>query len=348
MKPLQIPVYVPLTRAPGSDPGQTPAFVQNRRMEPIDRSTVWPYDANGDPGPFVYQRYAHPTGAAAEARLGALEGGDALLFGSGTAAVTACVFALCRPGATVALAEGAYYGTGVTLAQFAPWGLDVVEFDQAGAPPTGADVVWLEAPANPMLTMPDWEAARAHSGTVVCDATLATPVHLRALDEGADVVLHSATKYLTGHHDALLGATVTRDEEIRDRLYSARMRLGLSASPDAAASLLHGLSSLEVRVRRQTETAAELARRLGGHPAVERVRYPGFGGVVSFDVPDARAVETATRVIGNMTSLGGVRTTMESRHRWEGDRCPPGLLRLSVGLEDADELWADLTQALGQ
>jgi cystathionine gamma-synthase len=317
-------------------------------MEPIDRSTAWPYDAHGEPGPFVYQRYAHPTGAAAEEQLGALEGGDALLFGSGTAAVTACVFALCAPGTTVALAAGAYYGTGVTLAQFAPWGLEVVEFDQTGPPPPDAGLVWLEAPANPMLTMPDWAAARAHAGTVVCDATLATPVYLRALDEGADVVLHSATKYLTGHHDALLGATVTRDRELHDRLYSARLRLGLSAAPDAAASLLHGLASLEVRLRRQTETATELARRLGEHAAVERVRYPGFGGVISFDVPDARAVETSTRLIGNMTSLGGVRTTMESRHRWEGDRCPPGLLRLSVGLEEVDELWADLARALGR
>lgn len=317
-------------------------------MDPIDRSTVWPYDANGEPGAFVYQRYSHPTGAAAEERLGALEGGDALLYGSGTAAVTACVFALCRPGATVALAEGAYYGTGVTFAQFAPWGLEVVEFDQTGEPPAEADVVWVEAPANPILTQPSWEALRAHPAPVVCDATLSTPVYLRSLDEGADVALHSATKYLTGHHDALLGATITRDAGIRERLYSARMRLGLSAAPDAAAALLQGLDTLEVRVRRQTETATELARRLSEHPAVECVRYPGVAGVISFDVADARAVETSTRLIGNMTSLGGVRSSLESRHRWEGDRIPRGLLRLSVGVEDVDALWDDLAQALGR
>jgi len=317
-------------------------------MEPLDRSTVWPYDASGEPGTFVYQRYAHPTGAAAEERLGALEGGDALLFSSGTAAVTACVFALCRPGATVALAEGAYYGTGVTFAQFAPWGLEVVEFDQTGDPPGEADVVWVEAPANPILTQPNWEALRAHPAPVVCDATLSTPVYLRSLDEGADVALHSATKYLTGHHDALLGATITRGGGIRERLYAARMRLGLSAAPDAAAALLQGLDTLEVRVRRQTETATELARRLSEHPAVERVRYPGIAGVIAFDVADARAVETSTRLIGNMTSLGGVRSSMESRHRWEGDRIPRGLLRLSVGVEDVDALWDDLAQALGR
>ena len=317
-------------------------------METLDRRTVWPYDEAGEPGAFVYQRYAHPTGAAAEQALGELEGGDALLYGSGTSAATACVFAFCRPGAKVALAEGAYFGTGVTLSQFEPWGLQVAEYDQTGPPPADADVLWVESPANPILTQPNWEELRTHRGLVVCDATLSTPVFLRALDEGADVVLHSATKYLTGHHDALLGATVTRDEEKTRRLYEARMRLGLSAAPDAADSLRRGLQTLEVRLRRQTETAQELAGRLAGHPAVVRVRYPGIGGVISFDVADehARAVETSTRLIRNQTSLGGVESSLESRHRWEGDRIPQGLLRLSVGLEGADALWADLEQAL--
>jgi cystathionine gamma-synthase len=317
-------------------------------METIDRRTVWPYDDAGEPGPYIYQRYAHPTGAAAEQALGELEGGDALLYGSGTAAVTACAFALCRPGTTIALAEGAYFGTGVTLAQFEPWGLKVIEYDQTGPPPADADVVWVEAPANPILTQPDWAAVRAHGGIVVCDATLSTPVFLKALDEGADIVLHSATKYLTGHHDALLGATITRDEAHTRRLYEARMRLGLSASPEAAYALGRGLRTLETRVRRQTETAQGLARRLAEHPAVIRVRYPGLGGVISFDVADeaARTVETSTRVIQNQTSLGGIESSLESRHRWEGDRIPRGLLRLSVGLEDPAALWADLELAL--
>ena len=157
-------------------------------MEPLDRATVWPYDEQGRPREFVYQRYAHPTGAAAEAALGELEGGEASLYSSGTAAVTACVLALAHPGTTIALAAGAYYGTGVALAEFAAWGLEVVEFDQTGDPPPGADIVWVESPANPFLTVPDWEAVRAHPGLVVCDATASTPVYLRALDEGADVV----------------------------------------------------------------------------------------------------------------------------------------------------------------
>jgi cystathionine gamma-synthase len=317
-------------------------------MESLDRRTVWPYDEAGEPGPFTYQRYAHPTGAEAEQALGELEGGDALLYSSGTAAATACVFAFCRPGTKVALAEGAYFGTGVTLAQFEPWGLQVTEYDQTGPPPPDAEVVWVEAPANPILTQPNWEELRAHRGLILCDATLSTPIFLKALDEGADVVLHSASKYLTGHHDALLGATVSRDEEKTRRLYEARMRLGLSAAPDAADALRRGLQTLEMRVLRQTETALELARRLAGHSAVLLVRYPGIGGVISFDVADddARGVETSTRLIRNQTSLGGVESSLESRHRWEGDRIPRGLLRLSVGLEGAEPLWADLEQAL--
>jgi cystathionine gamma-synthase len=316
-------------------------------MRSIDRSTVWPYDEAGRPREFVYQRYAHPTGAAAETALGALEGGEALLFGSGTAAATACVLALAKPGTTLAIAEGAYFGTSVAFAEFAPWGLGVVEFDQTGPPPDGADVVWVESPANPLLTVPDWESVRAHSGVKVCDATASTPVYLRALDEGADVVLHSATKFLTGHHDALLGAVVTRDAEMAARFREVRTRLGLSASPDAAGSLLRGLETLEVRMHRHTESARELARRLEGHPAVQRVRYPGFGGLISFDVGgDPIPVETACRVIANQTSLGGVTSSMESRHRWEGDRIPRGLLRLSVGLEEVEVLWADLERAL--
>jgi len=313
-------------------------------MDP-DRATIWPYDARGEPGHFYYSRYAHPAGVAAEERLGALEGGDALLYSSGMGATTAIVLAFARPGATIALAEGSYYGTSVWFRDLARWGVELVEYDQTGRPPH-ADIVWVEAPANPVLTLPDWEAVRAHPGFVVCDATLATPVYLRALDEGADVVVHSATKYLCGHHDALLGATVTRDSEQTARLREVRGRAGLQSAPDAAAALLRGLESLEERMSRVTESATELARRLAAHPAVERVRYPGFSGVISFDVADPRPVETRTRVIVNATSLGGETSTIESRHRWEGDRIPAGLLRFSVGLEDVDELWADLAQAL--
>jgi cystathionine gamma-synthase len=315
-------------------------------VQPLDRSTIWPY-RDGEPGDFYYQRYAHPTGVEAERALGELEGGEALLFPSGSGAITALVLAELAPGQTIALAEGAYYGTGALFRTLERWGLRFVEFDQTGPPPAGADLAWLEAPSNPFLTMPDLEAATAHPGRVVVDSTAATPVYLRPLEHGADYVVHSATKYLGGHHDLLLGAVVCGDEAAAGRLREFRGRTGIVATPDSAWLLLRSLKTLRPRVERQTATAAELAERLRRHPAVERVRYPGFGGMLSFDVRgDAPLVERSLTTITNATSLGGVDSVLESRSRWEGDRVPENLLRLSVGLEDVDELWADLEQAL--
>ena len=284
-----------------------------QRQPPIDRSTIQPY-REGKPGEFYYSRNAHPTGVEAERALGVLDGGHALLFSSGAAAVATAVLALLEPGKTVAIAEGCYYGTGALFRWLSRWGLRCVEFDQTGAPPAGADLV-----------------------------------------------LHSATKYLGGHHDALLGALVCRSEDDLARVKELRGLSGPIAAPDSAWLVLRGLKTLELRVRRQSETALELARRLAEHAAVERVRYPGlgpdplaarymdggFGGLLSFDVRgDARRVETSTRLIANATSLGGVDSVLETRHRWEGDRVPRNLIRLSVGLEDVEALWADLEQAL--
>ena len=318
-------------------------------MDALDRSTIWPYDERGEPGEFYYQRYGHPAGVAAERAIGELDGGHALLFPSGAGATTALVLALVEPGATIALAAGAYYGTGRLFAALERWGLNAVEFDQTGPPPEGVQLVWVEAPSNPFLTMPDLDAAAAHAAPVVVDATAATPIHLRPLEHGADFVLHSATKYLAGHDDVQLGAVVCRSEEDASRLLAFRTLTGIVAAPDPCWLLLRSLETLRMRVERQTETARELARRLGEHASVQLVRYPGFGGLMSFDVAGgeaARRVETATRVITNATSLGGVHSLMETRHRWEGDRVPEGLLRLSVGLEDVDVLWTDLENAL--
>jgi cystathionine gamma-synthase len=326
----------------------------------IDRSTAWPY-VDGEPKEFFYSRDDHPTGVEVERELGVLDGGHALLLSSGNAASATVAFALLGPGKTLAIAEGAYYGTTALLRAFEPWGLRVVEFDQTGPPPPEADLVWLEAPTNPFLTFPDLEAAAIHPAPLVVDATAATPVLLRPLEHGADVVLHSATKYLGGHDDALLGVLVARSPELHGELKRWRSRLGGIAAPDAAWLLSRSLKTLRIRVERQSATALEIARRLAQHPAVERVRYPGlgpdplaarwmsggFGGLISFDVSgDAGAVERATRLIVNRTSLGGVESSLETRRRWEGDRVPPGLIRLSVGLEDVEELWADLEPAL--
>lgn len=312
----------------------------------IDRRSIWPFQ-DGEPGEFSYVREGHPTGVEAETKVGELEGGRALLFSSGMAAATSILLALAKPGQTVALAEGGYYGMEKLMREvLGPWGLETVLFDQTGPPPEGADFVWLEAPSNPFLTMPDLAAAAAHPGKVVVDSTVATPVFLNPLEEGADLVLHSATKYLTGHSDAMAGVVVAKHDDDYEHLAHFRHLTGPISSADTAALVTRGLKTLRVRVERQTETARILAQRLNDHWMVENVRYPGFGGLLSFDVPDARTVEAATKLIKNATSLGGVETTMESRHRWEGERCPEGLLRLSVGLEDPEALWADLEQAL--
>ena len=317
-------------------------------MEPLDRATIWPYRL-AEPGELYYQRYAHPNGVAAEAKLAELEGGEVLLFPSGAGATTALVLGLLEPGQTIALAEGGYYGTGALFETLERWGVRHVEFDQTGPPPDGVDLVWLEAPSNPFLTMPDLETAVASPARVVVDSTAATPVYLRPLDAGADFVLHSATKYLGGHHDVLLGAVACRSAEDAERLREFRGRTGIVAAPDPCWLLSRSLKTLGVRMERHTASATELAERLRAHPAVELVRYPGFGGLLSFDVDGAetaRKVEISLRTIKNATSLGGVESVLESRARWEGTRVPPGLLRLSVGLEDVDELWADLEQAL--
>src|SRR5689334_454969 len=211
-------------------------------MSSLDRSAIWPYEG-GDPGRFWYQRDGHPAGVEAERALGELEGGTALLFPSGAGATTALVLSELRPGQTVAIAEGAYYGTSKLFQALEPWGVRYVEFDQTGKPPDGADLLWLEAPSNPFLTMPDFEAAAAHPGRVVVDSTAATPVLLRPIEHGADFVVHSATKYLGGHHDLLLGAVVCRDADAAERLLTLRTRTGIVAPPDSAWLLLRSLKT---------------------------------------------------------------------------------------------------------
>jgi len=318
---------------------------------PLDRSATWPYDAAGEPGPYTYARAEQPNAVSVEKVLGALEGGRSLLYPAGMGAVTGVVLTMLPPGGTIALADDAYYGHKQLFDHIHPWGVNVVEYDQTGPPPPGADLILIEAPSNPILTMPDFEAAAAHPAPVVCDATLSSPLRLRPLELGCDVSLHSATKVLSGHDDLLAGVATVKDDDLFDRLHLTRRLTGLVASADTAWLLERGLKTVEVRLDRMEATARVLADRLAGHPAVTTSRYPSFGFLISFDVADAEAarrVEIATETIENATSLGGVRTKLESRHRWEGERCPEGLLRLSVGLEAAEALWADLEQALTQ
>ena len=241
---------------------------------PLDRSATWPYE-EGEPGRFSYARADHPTGVACEEALGALDGGHALLYPSGMGAVTTVVLTMLRSGGTIALAAGAYYGHRVLFDHLAPWGVNVVEFDQTGPPPDEADLILVEAPANPLLTMPDLEAAAAHPAPVICDATVATPLRLRPLEHGCDVALHSATKILAGHDDVLAGVTVTRDPELRDRLHTTRRLAGIVAPADTAWLVRRGLETLDVRLARQEATAGVLAERLADHPAVDDRPLPG-------------------------------------------------------------------------
>jgi cystathionine gamma-synthase len=336
------------------------------RLPPLDRATIHPYD-DATPGPVYYQRFAHPVGLETERVIGELEGGPALLFPSGAGATTALVLGMLEPGAKVAVADGGYWGTaGLLRDQLGRWGLEVVAFDQTQPPPP-ADLVWLEPCSNPLLSFPDLDvaiaAAHDHGARVVVDNTVLTPVLLRPLEHGADFVLHSATKILAGHHDALIGVVSCAATEDHARLAAFRAATGIVAAPDPAWLMLRGMKTLAVRVARQSAGALELGRRLASHPAVDRVRYPGlgdpvaaryvdaFGPLLSFDVADAdkaARVERTLALIENATSLGGVASTLEARGRWEGDRVPAGLLRLSVGLEDIDDLWADLDQALAR
>ena len=331
----------------------------------LARGTIDPY-VEATPGPFYYQRLAHPVGHEAERILGELEGGHALLFSSGAGATTALMLALLKPGATVAVADGGYWGTVALLErELGRWGLQMVAFDQTGEPPK-ADLVWLEPCANPMMSFPDLDAAvasaHAAGALVVVDNTVLSPVLLRPLEHGADFVLHSATKILAGHHDALIGVVSCARAEDHARLHAFRGASGIVAAPDPAWLMLRGMKTLALRAERQSAGALMLARRLADHPAVQRVRYPGlgpdpiaaryvvaFGPLLSFDVAGADAaerVEKSLTLIENATSLGGVASTLEARARWEPARVPPGLLRLSVGLENVEDLWADLAQAL--
>jgi cystathionine beta-lyase/cystathionine gamma-synthase len=334
------------------------------QLPALDRSTIHAFE-DGTPGPLYYQRFAHPVGLEAERLLGELEGGDALLFPSGAGATTALLLAMLEPGATVAVAAGGYFGTVVLMREeLSRWGIEIVAFDQTGPPPR-AELVWLEPCSNPLLSFPDLDAAiaQAHTGgaRVVVDNTVLSPLLLRPLEHGADFVLHSASKILAGHHDALLGVVACASPQDAARLELFRTRSGIVAAPDPAWLLLRGLKTLPLRAERQSASALELARRLVAHPAVSVVRYPGlddavaaryvgaFGPLLSFDVADAEraaGVERSLELIENATSLGGVASTLEARARWEPERVPPGLLRLSVGLEDVEELWADLAQAL--
>jgi cystathionine gamma-synthase len=316
------------------------------------------YVAGGD---LEYGRYGNPTWAAFEDALGALEGGRCLSFATGLAAV-ATVLDLVGLDKVVVAPRHAYNGTVMQLADLEARGrlraslVDIADTDAVVAACADAALVWLESPTNPALEVADIPAIRAAAhevgAYVVVDNTFATPVLQRPLDDDVDLVVHSATKYLAGHSDVLLGAVVTRDDELYDVLKGRRDLLGAVPGTLEAWLALRGLRTLHLRVERAQANAAELARRLEAHPAVGEVRYPGFGGIISIVLAKgalaADLLTHQTKLWVHATSLGGVESTFERRRRWKSEPAtiPDGLVRMSVGIEDVDDLWADLERAL--
>lgn len=316
-------------------------------------------------GPVSYARVGNPTWTAFEDALGSLEGGEALVFASGMAAVAGAL-SLVPHGGRIVVPTAAYNGTLVTLADRAEVGevevthVDITDTESVVSALDGAAMLWIESPTNPLLDVADvealTEAARGHGVLVVVDNTFATPLLQQPLTLGADVVVHSATKYLSGHSDVLLGATVTAlsDEgrALHERIRRHRQLHGAIAGPMETWLALRGLRTLSVRLERACANAADLASRLSRHPGVDRVRYPGFGAMVSIDVSgDADAAErvaAATQLWVHSTSLGGVESQIERRRRQPGEPevVPENLLRLSVGIEDVEDLWNDLDAAL--
>jgi cystathionine gamma-synthase len=316
------------------------------------------YVAGGDR---EYGRYGNPTWAAFEEALGGLEGGRCLSYSSGMAAVST-VLDLVGHGAKVVAPRHAYQGSVMMLADLEARGrlvaslVDVTDTEAVVAACEDAALVWLESPTNPALEIADIETiARAGHDAgayVVVDNTFATPMLQRPLDLGADLVLHSATKFLAGHSDVLLGALVTRDDELHGVLKNRRDLVGAVPGTLEAWLALRGLRTLHLRVERAQANAQELVRRLGEHPALSEVRYPGFGAIVAIVLAEgAMAADLLTRKTSlwvHATSLGGVESTFERRRRWktEAATIPEGLVRMSVGIEDVDDLWDDLRRAL--
>lgn len=341
---------------------------------------VWLTSTYVADGPVDYGRTDNPTWQAFEATLGALEGGEALVFASGMGAISAAC-ALVPDGSVVVVPQHAYSGTSALLQAAAAAGrvelraVDVADTGAVAQAADGAALVWLESPTNPMLEIADLRActaaARDAAALSVVDNTFATPLVQQPLALGADVVVHSVTKFLAGHSDVVLGATVTgtdqRGRELGARLRAHRRLHGAIAGPQEVYLALRGVRTLAVRMERAQANATELARRLAGHPAVRRVRHPslpddpghalaarqmrGPGAVLAVELGDAAEAERVcctTELWLHATSLGGVESTLERRRRHgaEALTVPDALLRLSVGVEDVDDLWADLDRAL--
>jgi len=328
-------------------------------------------------GPIGYGRYGNESWTALEDAISTLEGGQTLIYGSGMAAIS-CVFSLLPHGAVLTASHHGYQGTTTMLKQMHESGrltvrfVDLADTEATLAQIPGTQMLYLESPINPGIEVVDLPkliaAGKAAGCGVAVDNTLASPMIQNPLAMGADIVIHSVTKYLSGHSDLLLGSTSTNDPALNVRLEQARRYGGAIAGPFEAWLALRGLRTFSLRMKKSQENAMDLANRLVKDPAISRVRYPGlasdpyheraksfmkgFGAVVSFEVK--ATVEqidlmcNSSKLITNATSLGGVESLWERRRRWktESETIPENLIRFSVGIENADDIWADIKSAM--
>jgi cystathionine gamma-synthase len=367
--------------------GQDPDSLTGAVVPPIYQVSTFKQDGVGGlRGGYEYSRTANPTRTALEECLAALEGGArALAFASGMAAEDCLVRTVCSPGDRVIIPDDAYGGTYRLFANvLEPWGLEYVPVHLSDAAAVRrslaerpARIVWVETPTNPLLGIADIaalaQAAHEAGALLVVDNTFASPRLQRPLALGADVVVHSTTKYLGGHSDVVGGALVTTDSGLAERADYLRNATGAVPGPFDSWLVLRGIRTLAVRMERHCANAARVAGLLGGHPAVAEVLYPGlpshpghavaarqmsgFGGMVSFRLrageEGAVAVCGSTRLFTLGESLGGVESLIEHPGRMTHASAagsplevPSDLVRLSVGIEDVDDLLADLEQAL--
>jgi cystathionine gamma-synthase len=351
-------------------------------VSPLHMSATYLRDAdNGYSGGHVYGRTDNPTVQQLEALMTALEGAEAALaFASGMAAAVAVFQALEKPTHIIA-SRVMYWGLRSWLCDLERFGHRVTFVEtsdlnavRAAVRPGETGLFWIETPSNPLWTITDIAAVSeiAHStDALLCvDSTVATPIFTRPLSLGADIVVHSATKYLNGHSDLVAGVLATAQRnEIWERIALLRMQGGAALGPFEAWLLMRGMRTLHVRVKAQAETAMLLAQRLTDHPALSAVLYPGlpshpghdlamrqmsggYGGMLSIrfrgDEKAALAVAAKVKLWKRATSLGGVESLIEHRASIEGNGspCPADLLRLSVGLEHVDDLFFDLVRAM--
>jgi cystathionine gamma-synthase len=327
-------------------------------------------------GPIGYGRYGNETWSALEDAISTLEGGKTLLLSSGMAAISA-VFSLLPEGSVVVAANNGYQGTTTLLKKLHESEKLKVRFvnlantDETVAAIPGAQMLYLESPLNPLLEIIDLPkliaAGKAAGCGVAVDNTLATPLLQNPLALGADIVIHSVTKYLSGHSDLILGSLSTNDSALYNRLEQSRRYGGAIAGPFEAWIALRGVRTFALRMQRSQENALELATRLSKDGRVAKVRYPGlptdayhqmaksfmkgFGAMISFEVngtvDQVDLMCNSSRLITNATSLGGVESIWERRRRWatESASVPENLIRFSVGIENVDDLWADIEHA---